>query len=354
MEEFAIYGVGFLGRSVADKIRECSNLRVTHFIDANARNGQIVSGISVAAPGVESVKGIDVLMAVLNNGFDVTATVTKLMDLGARSVRTPPQVFHLLGDRGCFWEWYWLSTSRNIRANDPLTRKKFESSFFDAQSRDLYKAICDYRLFGNSELLPTPLPFDDQYLETGIEGFWEGDVRLVDCGAYVGDSIEKLKAAGVSITTAWAFEPDPYNYRKLQAMSLSTSTIIHTYPIATSDRRGVTSFDARSADGSAFSNAGNLTVPIMPVDDVIPFDNVTHVKFDVEGAEMATLQGMERLLKRCKPKLAISAYHRPDDIEDLVDFAVSTYGAATLSLRTFAHQTFETVLYVVPDSRVFP
>ena len=41
--------------------------------------------------------------------------------------------------------------------------------------------------------------------------------------------------------------------------------------------------------------------------------DVSYVKMDVEGSEAETLQGMTETIRRCKPKMLVSAYHKPDD-----------------------------------------
>jgi len=57
------------------------------------------------------------------------------------------------------------------------------------------------------------------------------------------------------------------------------------------------------------------------------------------------LLGMANLLRRNKPKLAISVYHRPDDLVRIPNLLKKSFGYEVFSLRTFAHQSFETILY---------
>jgi len=45
-------------------------------------------------------------------------------------------------------------------------------------------------------------------------------------------------------------------------------------------------------------------------------EEITFIKMDIEGAEVAALLGTQNHIKRSKPKLAISLYHKlPDLIE---------------------------------------
>jgi hypothetical protein len=60
-------------------------------------------------------------------------------------------------------------------------------------------------------------------------------------------------------------------------------------------------------------------VDCITVDDFVIQNKLTvsAVKFDLEGHERFALNGMSKLLAEQKPRLALSAYHLPDDIPTL-------------------------------------
>lgn len=47
---------------------------------------------------------------------------------------------------------------------------------------------------------------------------------------------------------------------------------------------------------------------------------VDYIKLDVEGAERDVLEGAAAFILKWKPKMAISAYHRPYDLWDLREY----------------------------------
>ena len=76
------------------------------------------------------------------------------------------------------------------------------------------------------------------------------------------------------------------------------------------------------------------------------------IKMDIEGAERVALAGATQTLRRFRPRLAISVYHRVDDI-----WAVPIWlGGLGLGYRFYLdHYTIhheETVLYAVAHANV--
>ena len=50
---------------------------------------------------------------------------------------------------------------------------------------------------------------------------------------------------------------------------------------------------------------------------------VDYIKLDIEGAELDMLHGAAKSISRWKPKMAISAYHRREDLWTLINFVKS-------------------------------
>jgi len=65
----------------------------------------------------------------------------------------------------------------------------------------------------------------------------------------------------------------------------------------------------------------SVEVEVITLDDFVikhGIDRVDFIKMDIEGAEMAALRGMENVLRRYKPNLAISAYHFPQCLFEII------------------------------------
>jgi hypothetical protein len=67
---------------------------------------------------------------------------------------------------------------------------------------------------------------------------------------------------------------------------------------------------------------------------------------DIEGAELNALKGAHQIIKRSTPHLAICVYHKPKDLWDIGLWIDQNFsGKYSFYIRTYAEQTFETVLY---------
>ena len=88
---------------------------------------------------------------------------------------------------------------------------------------------------------------------------------------------------------------------------------------------------------------------VVPVSDIVINADPNYVKLDVEGNELQALEGLSPLLRRSRPTLAISAYHRPADLWQLPQFVRALDLDYSLHLRQYGHQGYDTVLYAVPQ-----
>lgn len=84
----------------------------------------------------------------------------------------------------------------------------------------------------------------------------------------------------------------------------------------------------------------------MPLDQLIEGD-VSFIKMDIEGAEYKAIKGAEQIIKRCRPKLAVSIYHKAEDIWELSEMILRICPDYRLYLRHYSIAQAETVLYAI-------
>lgn len=78
-------------------------------------------------------------------------------------------------------------------------------------------------------------------------------------------------------------------------------------------------------------------------------NHVNFIKMDIEGAELPALQGAEATLRRFRPKLAISVYHRLSDFWQIPQYLDSLGLGYKFYLRHFTIHAEETVLFARAD-----
>ena len=84
------------------------------------------------------------------------------------------------------------------------------------------------------------------------------------------------------------------------------------------------------------------------IDDVVGKDNVTFIKMDIEGSELEALRGASKTIQEHSPKLAISVYHKPEDIIDIPLFISEINSGYKFYLRHYTNWSVDTVLYAIP------
>jgi FkbM family methyltransferase len=108
-----------------------------------------------------------------------------------------------------------------------------------------------------------------------------------------------------------------------------------------------------SPDPAAYSHPDGKTVTTT-IDEALAaegLDRVDFIKMDIEGAELDALRGAEASIRKHRPKLAISVYHRPEDFADIPRYIDSLGLGYTFYLEHHTLYQNETVLFAVPPWR---
>lgn len=182
----------------------------------------------------------------------------------------------------------------------------------DEKSRRLFGTVLFYKLSGKIKYLRECLSTPGECYSL----FRFDLVRTaIDAGAYNGDTVEEMLGINPKISHIVAIEPDKRNFKKL----LDKATLLPSLrPInaAVADKEGIAEFSA-SGNRNSTLNEGSYKkkvecVPLITVDllSLTP----DYIKYDVEGAEAAAIIGSAETIRRSRPYLTVSLYHRNEDI----------------------------------------
>ncbi|MBQ7204063.1 MAG: FkbM family methyltransferase [Eubacterium sp.] len=182
----------------------------------------------------------------------------------------------------------------------------------DEESRRTFVDILNFKVSGKIEYLLGSF-CDKDAVYTDILKL-TGSEKIVDLGAYDGDTIrEFLAATGGEYEYITALEPDEKNFKKLlkNTEELFDITCLN---MGAWDRRDTLIFEKNAGRNSKLSAKG-VSVDVIDVDSLEL--SPTFIKMDIEGAELKALCGLEKTIKECKPKLYVCAYHRNEDLFSL-------------------------------------
>ena len=87
------------------------------------------------------------------------------------------------------------------------------------------------------------------------------------------------------------------------------------------------------------------SISLRPIDQEIGERNISFLKLDVEGFELAALQGAEQAIRRCRPRMAVCAYHKLEDLLKIPKWILDLEMGYTLQLRMYSNEYLEIVCY---------
>jgi FkbM family methyltransferase len=158
------------------------------------------------------------------------------------------------------------------------------------------------------------------------------------------------------------FEPSPQNQQLLVAnlernLALAPQITVHTAPLAGEPGRRVWMDDITAAGATTHEGdgapEGRATVPAVTdtVDALVArgeLERVDFIKMDVEGAELEVLRGAAHTLRAQRPRLALAAYHRPDDLAVLPAFVASLGLRYRWYLQCSTMTDVDSILFGIP------
>jgi FkbM family methyltransferase len=179
----------------------------------------------------------------------------------------------------------------------------------------------------------------------------KGESYVIDGGACLGDTALVFSNAVGASGKIFAFDPISEH---LEILAHNTRQFPHhnvvVMPYGLSDKN--TDFDPIVLNHySPGFRSGNQDIPLRSIDYLVRdkvIDKIDFIKLDIEGAEMETLLGAQESISRFKPKLAISLYHKPNDLFEIILHIKKEFPFYALYLDHYTIHAEETVLYCLP------
>ena len=219
---------------------------------------------------------------------------------------------------------------------------------YDFFADDISKEIICNRVEGY--LLSAPLQPSQgaEYFDRSAGVMLSSEEVFVDGGMFDGDTaMAFVRQTKGHFRHYYGFEIDDTNYGKAvqNLTGMEHMTLV---------QKGLWSGEAQRhyrtnlSASSKLSESGDGVIQVTSLDQFfadLP-DQPTLIKLDIEGAEKEALLGAEHMIKRA-PKLAICAYHKPEDIYTLPQLLADYDVGYQFTLRHYSDNLLDTVLYAV-------
>jgi FkbM family methyltransferase len=269
---------------------------------------------------------------------------------GYVSSHSPVELCRLLDVKGQDVQQYWLTSSSDVYRNGASEISLFRELLNDVKSKDLYDQILSYRTDGSLEKSPVGEGVEFQYLPPDL-ATPPRVLNMVELGSCGGENLESFKEEGFRFQSGYALEPDLQNYeiliKTLHQLKISN---LHAIPLAAWNCEEKLQFESHGGTDSSISDAGGDFVQAVSLDNLIPKASpINYIKMDIEGAELKALSGASQIIQTHTPHLAICIYHQPTHLWEIGLWIHHHFkDKYTFHIRTYAEQTFETVLYCIP------
>jgi len=359
-DSIVLFGAGRLGRRTAQALRAVGR-PAAGFADNNQSLwGTTVEGLTVLSPadavsqfGRHSCFVVTIWRAGGSHRF--AHSREQLRELGGR---------HVIPISPLAWKHpsamlphYCLDLPHRVLAESEEVRKGFDL-LCDDRSRIEFLSQLRFRLLGDFDGLAHP-DSEPQYLATDLFR-WREDEVFVDGGAFDGDTLRSVIAAGKSFERYIALEPDSTNYHALKhylaTLPAGVRSRVEVSPVAAYSTRARMRLDGAGSASAVLVEAegGGIRdgdVECVPLDEYLAERAITFVKLDIEGAEPNALQGARHLIARNRPVLAVCVYHSQNHLWRLpllIDSVVEDY---RYYLRPYNEEAWDLVCYAVPIER---
>lgn len=244
-----------------------------------------------------------------------------------------------------------------IPENEPVREKDYLLSH-KADLKGLYDRVADQQsknvlvrtLLGHitADLNEfTSVRSDDFYYPPDFITFYDNEV-MAELGSYNGDTLLDFINRCSDFKRAYCFEPDNVCIKMLYDRTGQYADRIVIIPKAAWDKKGKVGFlsDGGNMSSKVTEQGDIIQIETTTVDDEVK-ENITYIKMDVEGSEMKALQGAKNQIIRNKPRLAISVYHKNEDIVKIPQYVLSLRPDYKLYLRHHGWDDSDTVLYAI-------
>ena len=189
----------------------------------------------------------------------------------------------------------------------------------DRESKDAYIAALMFRLTHENQYLKAVYTDKAEYF--GVFHNLSKNEVVVDCGGYIGDTLEEYLVFNEQPKKYLIFEPDKSNIEMLNRNieRLNAKEYTEVFVKGVGEKAGIQYINSEAGMASQLEEKSDNS--LYPVDivsiDSLNRNDITFIKMDIEGAEPGAIKGASQTIAELAPKLAICLYHTPTDLFEI-------------------------------------
>lgn len=215
--------------------------------------------------------------------------------------------------------------------------------FNDEESKHHFQHIIDFRATLNIEHLSIfEVKIDEQYYEPFVEA--ENFEYLIDGGAYDGSDSKKFAERFPGYKKIYVLEPSKAN-SKLVHQTLQGLKNYQLINACIGEKPGKIGFSGEGM-GAKPSSEANEIVDVITLNSLETYGK-TLVKLDIEGAEIGALTGAKNLIDNPDYSFAISSYHLPHDLRDIISLLMNSQVDRKYYFRHYSGGFAESVFFAI-------
>jgi FkbM family methyltransferase len=232
-----------------------------------------------------------------------------------------------------------------------LNTSKFENAYLklkDIKSKEIFEKLVKFRLTQNIEYLEGFTENqDNQYFDFICQLRGKID-NFVDIGSYRAENTLTFMSKYPDYSRVVIVEPNLVNFNFCLTTTKDYANISYVQAVLGRDIQ-IVEFSGEGTTGVVVESGGTK-VQMKTLDQICEgLAGTTLIKMDVEGGEEAILLGGLDTIKRLRPVLAISGYHRVQDFWRIPEIVFSVVDGYTLYVRHYTETIYETVFYFIPN-----
>lgn len=223
--------------------------------------------------------------------------------------------------------------------------KKTYELLADWKSKEIFEKVINFKISFDFDFMKGfTNDHENQYFDKELIPKIK-NIRFVDGGAYVGDTISNIINYFPDYEKIYCIEPNELHL-KIAKRDFGNNKKIEFINC------GLGNIEQITDEKKEFQNNCDhnyQTNNINRLDNLIN-EKIDYIKLDIEGAEQEAIKGAKNTIKKYHPILAICIYHKAEDWYKVPQLVLEIEPNYDVYLRHYMEGIYESVMYFIPKS----